>query len=226
MNIIYLLLFCLFGYATLFCGSLKWKKSILYTVAIGCIVNANIFNGINYPIEIGGLTFGMNSVIYVLFLFSILIMYIDFGKTEALTLIICSIGAIVFASIIQFLTSIASFGYNNQYLFDLLSYFASCISSFASGVIVIKMYDLLKSKNVNIYVATAIVLVVSSLIDSIIYYGITLCLKISVLSQQFWLMLGTLYLGKLISIAFALVTLILLKKYCKTDAPATNENID
>ena len=225
MNFIFLILFCIFGYGTLVLGSLKWKNSILYTVAIGCVVNANIFNSVDYPISIGNLVFGMNSVIYVLFLFSILIMYIDFGKKNAITLIICSIGGIAFASIIQLLTNIASNGFQIKYVYDLIAYFASCISSFVAGLILIKLFDYFKQKKFNIYLNIGVNLIIASLVDSIIYYIITLSIKISVLSLEFWLSLLSLYLGKLISIFFALISLIFLKKYCKVDKQLNdNEN--
>ena len=221
MNIIYLILFCVLGYGTLILGSLKWKKSILYTIAIGSIVNANIFHSLNYPINIFGLTFGMNSVIYVMFLFSILIMYVDFGKKEAFTLIICSIGGIIFASVVQFLTCVASNGLNIAYLQDMLAYFASCISSFTAGALLIFIFDKLKT-HTNIYINFLLCLIIASIIDSLIYYGITFCLKISLLTSEFWLSLGTLYLGKLISIVFAIITLFFLTKFCNTNK--NNEN--
>ncbi len=216
MNIIYLIIFCILGYSTLILGSIKWKKSILYTIAIGSIVNANIFHAIDYPINIFGLNFGMNSVIYVLYLFCILIMYKDFGKKETNTLIVCSLGGIIFAAAVQFLTNVASNGYAIEYLQDILAYFASCISSLVASLLLIKIFEIF-NKKLNIYINTALTLLIASFIDSIIYYGITLSLKISFLSSDFWISLATLYLGKIISIIFAVVSLCFLNRYCNTN---------
>ena len=218
MNIFFLIGFCVLAYTSLIIGCKFWKSSILYTLAIGSIVNANIFHSQAYPIYIFGLKFGMNSVVYTLFLVCVIIMYIDFGKSDAYKLVICSVSAVIFATIVEFLTKIASFGYNVQYLKDSFLYFSSCISSIVASILIVKLYNIFKNKKFNFYLNITLSLIISSIIDSIIYYGLSLVTNISLMSKDFWLSLLALYIGKLISIAFAIFSLYFLKKFCNTDS--------
>lgn len=212
MNIIYLLIFCLFGYGALLIGCKFFKVSAIYAIAIGSVVNANIFTSVSYPITVGGLTFGMNSVIYILFLFCVLIMFDDFGKKDASTLTFSSIAAIMFAAVIELITDFATGGYRVEFLIDFFSFLASSISTLVAVFLMIKLFDTLKIKKVNIYLNCFASLLVASFVDSIIYFGLINLIGSTILSVKFLLDFLALYLGKLISIAFALFVFYLIKK--------------
>ena len=60
----------------------KFRSTTLYALAIGGAVNANFFYAGNYPIFCFGIPFGIDSIIYTLFLFCVLLMFLKEGKKE------------------------------------------------------------------------------------------------------------------------------------------------
>ena len=52
----------------------RWHDySILFTIAIGFAVNANIYNSSTNPVYVGNIIFAIDSILYVGFTFSVLI---------------------------------------------------------------------------------------------------------------------------------------------------------
>ena len=69
MNLLYFILFGLFIFLCSLIGGKKYRSTTLYALAIGGAVNANFFHAGFYPIDIFGLSFGIDSIIYSLFIF-------------------------------------------------------------------------------------------------------------------------------------------------------------
>lgn len=217
MKILYLILFCIFGFGLYLIFQKKYRGSIIYTLAIGSIVNGTIFNALNYPIKIGNLTFGMDSVVYLLFLFSVVMMYAYYGKRDTVTLVICSVGAIIFAAFIEFITRISSSGYTPEVLLSLVSYIASCVAAIIACIAMIALFDFLRKKKVCVYANVIIVLIVASLVESFVFNACTSSFKISILTTQFWSNLLAMYIGKMISLAFCVATMLVVNLVFKED---------
>ena len=217
MNILYLLLFCVVGFGAYLLIPKRYRSSILYTLAIGSIVNANVFNAVAFPIQIGSFHFGINSVVYMLFLFCVLMMYVYYGKKETVTLVVCSIGAIVFAAFIELLSGIASVGYSSALGLKMVQYLASCLGSIAACVCIVLLYNAFRRVRMNLFLNVALSLLLTSVVESLIFYGITYPCHLVGDVNRFWWDFLALYLGKLIGIAFSLITTLIVKYALKKD---------
>ena len=73
-----------------------FPKDASFTIAIGAVIGANIYNSSAYPIEIGGLVFGIDSIVYTIFAFCLLFMYIFYGKKDMKVVLYTSMFSIFF----------------------------------------------------------------------------------------------------------------------------------
>ena len=217
MKILYLFLFCVIGSGLYLIFQKKFRSSILYTLAIGSACNANVFNSANFPIKIGNFVFGMESVVYMLFLFCVLMMFAYYGKKDVITLIVCSMGAIIFAAIIEFIAGIAANGFSLEILLDFLTYLSSCIASILACLAMLSLFHFLRKKKVNLFLAVILVLIVASLVESVVFNACTSSFKISILTREFWMRTAALYMGKAIALVFALITLVIVNFAFKGD---------
>jgi len=110
MNFVLFIIFSLTVFLISLVGYKNFRSTTLYALAIGGVVNANFFHSVNYPINCFGLPFGIDSVIYTLFIFCVVVMYIKEGKKEAYTLAISSIIAIMFSALMQLIAQLLSKG--------------------------------------------------------------------------------------------------------------------
>ena len=95
-------------------GYHKYKMTTLYALAIGGIVNANFFHAQNYPIEFFGLPFGIDSILYTLFVFCVFVMYITEGKKQGYILAISSVVAIIISAAFQLFADLFTKGINAE----------------------------------------------------------------------------------------------------------------
>ena len=210
MNFLYLLTFSILIFLTSLIGYKKFRSTTLYALAIGGVVNANFFHAGNYPIMCFGLPFGIDSIIYTLFAFCVIVMLIKENKRSAYLLAFSSIIAIMFSAVMQLVADLLSTG-NSLDIW--LTFFTFCISSLASVIaiiVVIELLDKLKSK-LNSYVLMVIGIVVISIINSLIYYP--LATLINGFEGNIWSMLLTSFIGKAIALACSTLTLFLINKY-------------
>ena len=110
MNFIYFLLFS----AIIFLLSLvcyeKFRSTTLYALSIGGAVNANFFHAGNYPIMCFGLPFGLDSIIYSVFGYCVILMFLKVSKREAYILTISSVIAIMFSAVMQLVADLFTIG--------------------------------------------------------------------------------------------------------------------
>ena len=151
--------------------------AVLIAVAIGCAVNANIYTTLSRPIEFLGLTFGIDSILYSLFLLTIIIRMIDYSVKDAQVLTLTAIVAIIISAIIEYVTEVSYLGYFRfEELFTLLKYFVSTTGTFISVWVMEKMFITLKAKKVNKYLIILILIAIGSIINAALFYtyiGIT-----------------------------------------------------
>ncbi len=188
----------------------RYRSTVLYALAIGGIVNANFFHAGNYPIYCFGLPFGIDSIIYSLFAFCVAIMLIKMNKKEAYILSFSSVIAILFSAVMQLVAELLSKGASAAMWSTFATFIISAVASIISVFVMIEVVDKLKKKNINQYVSLILGMLIITLVNSVIYYP--LALLINGTPSNILILLLTSVVGKLISVAFALISLLLMNK--------------
>lgn len=151
----------------------KWHDyALLFTVAIGFAVNANIFNSGSTPVNLGGMIFAIDSILYTGFMFTVIICANEYGIRKAKILTSSTIAAILVSAVIEYFAKVSSFGYETGYLLHLSYYFFSVIGTFVGVWVMLYIFEKLEKRGTNIYINFLICVIVSSLINSAFYYGL------------------------------------------------------
>ena len=74
------LIFAVMILAIVITAIILFHKDAIFTIAIGTVIGANIYNAFTYPINIGEFVFGFDSIIYSIFLFCMFVFLVDYGK--------------------------------------------------------------------------------------------------------------------------------------------------
>lgn len=219
MKILFLfaLSFVLYSFFCLFYK--KFRKDLIYVLAIGGAVNSNIFNINDFPIYIGNLIFGVDSILYTLFVFCIIFIYFYYGKKEAQSLTYTSIASIFVGAIIQFVAYWASYGFGNELVITFSSFLISIVATIVAINLTIMFLE--KFKNLNKFVLCALSIVLASIINSTIYFSLVSIF--SNLGENFVPSLLGSYIGKLIALIFSVICFIIID-FIEKKAKNTNTN--
>lgn len=172
-NILFFSIFIVVIFVLFFIALKIFNKNALYTVGIGSIIGANIYNIGSYPIVIGNFVFGLDSIIYTLFVFCVLLMYIDYGKDDMKSLLYTSLASIFFTALLAFAGTYSQSGLSTGLIWSSLSYINSIIATFIAIWAMIFAYDWLKKRKVNIYFIMVIVLLIALILNTVIYFSLT-----------------------------------------------------
>lgn len=217
MDFLFLVLTTVLVFAILIVSNRFWGKDALFVVGIGCAIGSNIYNVGDYGIVIGNLVFGIDSVIYTVFVFVVLLCLKNYDEKSAFTLLYSAMGSIMLSALLVFIASWASAGFASNLIWGFVSYLISVIATFAALFTTIKLFKYFEGKNLNVYLNFLINVLIASVINSLIYFGIVAI--ITGFQENFWGQLGASYLGKLMSTAFSLLTYFICTKlpYKKID---------
>ena len=217
MDFLFLVLTAVLVFAILIVSNRFWGKDALFVVGIGCAIGSNIYNVSDYGIVIGNLVFGIDSVIYTVFVFVVLLCLKNYDEKSAFTLLYSAMGSIMLSALLVFIASWASAGFASNLIWGFVSYLISVIATFAALFITIKLFKYFESKNLNVYLNFLINVLIASFINSLIYFGAVAI--ISGFEENFLGQLGASYIGKLMSTAFSLLTYFICTKlpYKKID---------
>ena len=195
-------------------GYKKYKMTTLYALAIGGIVNANFFHARNYPIECFGLPFGLDSIIYTLFLFCVFLMYIKEGKKQGYLLALSSVLAIIISAAFQLIVDLFTKGFNVESFRVFGVFFVSAFATSISIVILIELLEKVKRK-INPYLLLLLSMTLVSIINTVIYCGLV-DLVSNPVSDVFELLL-TSFIGKIIAILSSVIPYYLINKIYKEE---------
>ncbi len=210
MNLLYFIIFSLIVFLSSLIGYKNFRSTTLYALAIGGVVNANFFHAGAYPIDIFGLPFGIDSVIYTLFVFCVAVMFFKEGKKQAYLLAASSIIAIMLSAIMQLVADLLSTGSSWAIWQSFLTFTISSAASVVAIIVMIELLDKLKNKTNN-YVLLIVGIVVVTVINSGIYYPLS-SLVIGVPANM-GVLLVTSLIGKAIALVCGLITLYLINLY-------------
>lgn len=210
MNFILYITICIIIFLCSLIGGRKYRNTTLYALAIGGVVNANFFHAGNYPIECFNLPFGIDSIIYTLFIFCVIVMSIKENKKSAYLLAVSSIVAILFSALMQLTAELLSNGSSIEVWTTFISFLMSSFASMVSIIITLEILDKLKSK-LNSYILLIIGIIIICLIDTFIYYP--LLMLIYAVPANILTLLFTSMLGKLIALLCSILAYYLLNTY-------------
>lgn len=219
------ILFLGFGFITFslsLIGYKKYKATTLYALAIGGVVNANFFHAGAYPVTCFGLPFGIDSLIYTLFVFCVMVMLLHETKRDAYLLAVSSIVAILFSACMQLVADLLSIG-SSVFVWQRFAGF--CISAFASIIailVAVEIVSRMKAKH-NAYLCMAVGIIITILLNSGIYYPLSVLINVS--TGNVWLYLATSFLGKLIALGYSLLAFFYMQMQEKKKSSSTPDNI-
>lgn len=179
----------------------KWFDSfILIAFSIGAACNANFYHALTTPIECGPFIFAIDSILFTLFMHTLIVKYLHYSLKDAKNMAIASVVAIVLSAIFEFLAKINAFGYSHALLLTFINYLFSALGSLIG--IWLMMLFLERSKKMNVYLRIFLAILIGSAINSTIYYlGI---LIVDGYTDKIWSILLGSYIGKLYAIGLSL----------------------
>ncbi|MDD2445817.1 MAG: hypothetical protein PHX09_03300 [Clostridia bacterium] len=223
-NIMVLILFTVLMFIIFVIARKMFGKNALFVIGIGSVIGANLYNANDFPIAIGNLVFGIDSIIYTLFVFSILSMYMEYGMQSMRDALYSAAGSILLTGLLAFGGYYFQAGITNAMILNFGSYFFSLIGTVVAIELMIWVYKKLNLK-INIYLNIAIGLALASLVNSMIYYGLSF-LFIGSTSEVFLQALIGSYIGKGFCIILCLLAFYIGKlwdKYTERKKPKTIE---
>lgn len=210
MNFIYFLLFSIIVFMLSLVCYEKFRATTLYALAIGGAVNANFFHAGKYPIMCLGLPFGIDSIIYSLFAYCVIIMFLKVNKREAYILTFSSVIAIMFSALMQLIAELFIIGSCFAVWKTFINFFVSSVASLIAMSVMLEILNKLKKKNFNEYFLLIIAMLIVSLLNSLIYY--TIVTWINGAPENIITLLLTSFIGKAIALICALGALYLTNK--------------
>lgn len=200
--------FLLFSLALV--GYKNFRSTTFYALAIGGAVNANFFHANAYPIDCFGLPFGIDSVIYTLFAFCVVVILLKENERSAYLLAFSSIIAILFSASMQLIADLLSNG-SSKAAWTTFGEF--CISAVASVIAIVATVEILKrlKGKCNDYVFLSLGILSINLLNSGLYYPFSILL--GSLTENMWLYLATSCLGEMIALLSGLTTLYFINLY-------------
>lgn len=170
MNILILIIIALVAFgATTFFRHISDSKTLI-SVAIGCAINSNIYNSVSMPIEFGPMVFGIDSALYTLFMFTVIIKAKDYSIKEAKDMTISTIIAIMVSAFIEFFAVWSFSGIDKQLVIRCSGYILSSLGTFAGIWAMLWCFRKFDERRENVYLTFAVVVIIASLINSSIYF--------------------------------------------------------
>lgn len=216
MNLLWFMLGGIVVFFSIFLGGKKYRSTALYALAIGGVVNTNFFNAGYYPINIFGLSFGIDSLLYSLFVFCVIVMFFLQGKKDAYVLMFSSVIAIIFSSLMQLMASLLTDGSSRAVWITFLNFFITAVATVIAISVMLEILERIKQKNV--YLVTIIGMIIAMVLNSGIYFP--LVLHINGTPNNIGILLLSSFIGKIYATLLSLLTLFLLNiidKNRKTD---------
>jgi len=193
-------MFVAFGLTTLL---RRWIDiPTLLAVAIGCAVNANIFNSLNYPITVGPFIFSIENVLYTLFMYTIIVRILDYGYKVAQRMALTSVAAIIISAIIEFVALVSYKGFTIEAGKALSYYFLSSIGTIVGVWAMVWIAIQCRKKSISNYLIIPFAIIASGLIHSLIYYGGMALINWKVDERALFMVFGAI-IGKLTCIALS-----------------------
>ena len=216
-------MFVAYGLTTLF---RRWIDiPTLLAVAIGCAVNANIFTPLNSGIVVGPFSFSIESVLYTLFMYTIVIRILDYGYQDAKRMTFTSVAAILISAVIELVALLVKNG-SSIYTFRTFFYYLFSSAGTILGVwFMIFLTISFRKKNISSYIIIPCAIVGSTLIHAAIYYGGYSLVQWNIGDYTLSMFLGTL-IGKAVCILLSVICYFINQNYWKPLNLVSKEKVE
>ena len=205
-------MFLAFGLTTLF---RRWIDiPTLLAVAIGCAVNANIFNPLTAPVKLGYFTFSIEIILYTLFMYTIIVRILDYGYKDAKRMTFTSIAAILISAFIELVAIVSYRGFTVDAIKSFSFYFLSSIGTILGAWVMIWITIRCREKNLSSYLIIPFAIIASGLIHSVIYYGGMALINWKIDEAAISMILGAI-IGKAVCIGLGVLCYFINQKYWK-----------
>ena len=202
-------------------GYYFFRKDSLYVLGIGAAVSSNVYNVNAYSIDAGWLIFGLDSVIYILFVFCVMVACKDFGKQSAKAITFSSMAGIMLTAIFDFFAKWATIGIAKDVIWGFVSFAISVCAIYLSISLGLWLYEKMRNKCAY-FVNLGVSIVVSSVTNSIIYFGVMFIIGADLFGNFFGTLVGSVIgkIGTLLILlcAYEVVRLLDNKKKLKSNA--------
>lgn len=171
MNFLFLVGIAIFCVTAIVLG-LKWfGKDALYVLAFGLAIGSNVYNIGNYGFYIGDYLFGIDSIIYTMFVFCVILAYLKYGVATAKNLVISIMCSIMLTGLLQFVASWVSVGFSSGIVWGLVSFALSAIATGVAIWVALVLFKLFYDHKCPSVLNVFIFFVIVTLLNSIIYFG-------------------------------------------------------
>lgn len=205
----YLGITCLIAFLILIIFNKYFGISALMTIGIGSAIGSNFYNISVFNFKVFGFTTSIDSGVYLVFVFCIVLALIFHGKKQAYNLLVTVICALLFTAILEFLASSATFGITTQVITTLLSFIIISLVTALSGFICISMFEALKNK-IPQFLNALIFLVSFLTAKNLVYFTFIISTNKNLTLAN--ALIGTL-IGNLLSLLLAIISYFVITKY-------------
>lgn len=173
MSLLILILATIACFGLLFFFRHYFDSVTLISLAIGAAINANLYNSSNMPIEAGWMILGIDSMLYTLFMFTVLWKARDYSISSAKSMTISTVIAIIVSAAIETFARWSFMGGLDWEVGKVILGYV--ISAFASGIAVWVMLYIFRNtdaRRVPVSLEFILCIFVASMIHSIIHSGL------------------------------------------------------
>lgn len=167
---LFLVIFSLVGFSLTVLFRHISDSRTLISVAIGCAISANIYTSESVPVVHGGLIFGIDSILYSLFICAVIYKAMDYSVKDAKDMAISTIIAILISALIELFATWSYTGLGKGAFNIFLGYLFSAIGTLAGVWLMLGFYQAAKRKGFNKYLNILICILIASFINSFTYY--------------------------------------------------------
>ena len=139
-------------------------------------------------------------------------MLIYYGKSSFNSILYSSVGSIFISAFLAFVGNYSQNGISSDLIWNALSYVFSVVATLLAVWIMVFIFKKFQNLGMNIYLNLLIVLLIASVVNSLIYFGLTF-IVLGTLGKTFLLSLAGSYIGKTITIAFCLLAYFITTKW-------------
>ena len=162
-------MFVAFGLTTLF---RRWLDiPTLIAVAIGCAVNANIFNPLTAPVVVGPFTFSIEIVLYTLFMYTLIVRILDYGYRAGKVMTFTSVAAILISAFIELVAVLMTKGFTVDAFKSFSIYLFSSVGTIIGAWLMVLITIGCRKKNISCYLIIPFAIIAASIVHSIFFYG-------------------------------------------------------
>ncbi|MBP5091647.1 MAG: hypothetical protein J6328_03715 [Bacilli bacterium] len=173
MSLLILIIATIACFGLLFFFRHFYDSMALISVAIGAAINANIYNSGNMPIEAGWIIFGIDSMLYSLFMFTIIYRAKDYSIPSAKSMTTSAVIAILISALIEMF---ARWSYNGHLDWDngkiIIGYVISAFATVVAVWVMLLIFKRMENKKRHTLIEFVVCLFAASMIHSLIYSGL------------------------------------------------------